>query len=284
MSVIVGETGQVEAANPSRPMPSGMRRRFAHIGIRAGVHAGLGLLGLVLLLVLWWVGTDILAAERSFVRRFSPATALPTLFDLAIGPDLWLHVAVSLKRVLIGLGIALVVGVPVGLLVGASRLADAATMPTFQFLRMISPLSWMPVAVMVFGVGDAPIYFLLAFAAVWPILLNTAAGVRQLDPHWLLLARSLAATGPETLLRVVVPGVLGHILTGLRLAIGITWIVLVPCEMLGVQAGLGYFILDTRDRLAYPELMATVIAIGIIGFLLDFLSRLLARRFASAAA
>ena len=126
---------------------------------------------------------------------------------------------------------------------------------------------------MVFGVGDSPIYFLLAFAAVWPILLNTAAGVRQLDPHWLLLSRSLAATPWETLTRVVVPGVLGHVLTGVRLAIGICWIVLVPCEMLGVSAGLGYFILDTRDRLAYPELMATVIAIGVIGYALDALAR-----------
>lgn len=247
---------------------------------RRVLHVALGLAGLVLILVLWWLGTDVLAGERSFARRFSPTTALPALVALMGGPDIWVHVAVSLKRVLIGLGIALLVGVPVGLLVGASKLAEAATTPSFQFLRMISPLSWMPVAVMVFGVGDAPIYFLLGFAAVWPILLNTAAGVRQLDPHWLLLARSLAATGPETLFRVVVPGVLGHVLTGLRLAIGITWIVLVPCEMLGVQAGLGYFILDTRDRLAYPDLMATVIAIGVIGFKLDYAARMIVQRYA----
>lgn len=260
------------AGRARRTPPTPVTRRLAHLA--------LGLSGLLLLLVLWWLGTDVLVGERSFARRFSPTTALPTLFHLAAGPDLWLHIYVSLKRVLIGLGIALLVAVPVGLLVGASRLAEAGTTPAFQFLRMISPLSWMPIAVMVFGVGDAPIYFLLAFAAVWPILLNTAAGVRQLDPHWLLLARSLAATGWETLVRVIVPGVLGHVLTGLRLAIGITWIVLVPCEMLGVQAGLGYFILDTRDRLAYPELMATVIAIGVIGYLLDLVARAVVQRYA----
>ncbi|WP_343039814.1 ABC transporter permease [Paracoccus limosus] len=118
--------------------------------------------------------------------------------------------------------------------------------------------------------------FLLAFAALWPILLNTAAGVRQLNPQWLLLSKSLAATGRETLVRVILPGVLGQILTGLRLAIGISWIVLVPCEMLGVQAGLGYFILDTRDRLAYGELVAVVLVIGVIGYLLDLLARRLA--------
>jgi NitT/TauT family transport system permease protein len=128
---------------------------------------------------------------------------------------------------------------------------------------------------MMFGVGDQPIYFMLAFAAVWPILLSTAEGVRQLQPNWLSLADSLAATRWETLRYVILPGVLGHVLTGLRLSVGIVWIVLVPCEMLGVSAGLGYFILDTRDRLAYSELMATVLMIGILGFLLDVGARML---------
>ncbi len=155
--------------------------------------------------------------------------------------------------------------------------AGAATSIAFQFLRMISPLSWMPVAVMVLGVGDYPIYFLLTFAAVWPILLSTAAGVRSLDPVWLLLSRSLAATRLEALAHVVVPGVLGHVLTGTRLAIGILWIVLVPCEMLGVSADLGYFILDTRDRLAYSELTATVLVIGFLGLFLDWIAGALHR-------
>lgn len=238
----------------------------------------LGAGGLLALLLLWWIGTDLLVAPDSFAARFSPTSALPALYELVTASDLLHHAAVSLKRVVVGLALALLIGVPVGLLVGRSRFAEAATTPSFQFLRMISPLSWMPIAVMVFGVGDAPIYFLLAFAAVWPILLNTAAGVRQLDPHWLLLSRSLAATQWETISRVVVPGVLGHVLTGVRLAIGINWIVLVPCEMLGVSAGLGYFILDTRDRLAYSELMATVIAIGVIGYALDALARAVVTR------
>jgi len=265
VTVIADETRQPAVAASRKIASAELQRR--------ALHAALGLVGLVLILIVWWLCTDIFAGEKSFARRFSPTAALPALVTLLSGADLWVHIGVSLKRVLMGLAAALAAGIPLGLLVGASRLAESATTPAFQFLRMISPLSWMPIAVMVFGVGDAPIYFLLAFAAVWPILLNTATGVRQLDRHWLLLAKSLAATRWETLTRVIIPGVLGNVLTGLRLAIGITWIVLVPCEMLGVQAGLGYFILDTRDRLAYPELMATVIAIGVIGFLLDLAAR-----------
>jgi len=157
--------------------------------------------------------------------------------------------------------------------VAMSKSFSGAAMPLFQLLRMVSPLSWMPIAVMVLGVGNAPVYFLLAFAAVWPIMLNTAAGVARLDPNWLLLARSLSATRSEIVFKVILPGITADILTGVRLAIGIIWIVLVPAEMLGVSAGLGYFILDTRDRLAYSELMAAIVLIGILGFLLDYLAR-----------
>jgi NitT/TauT family transport system permease protein len=233
----------------------------------------IGVSGLVVLLILWWIGTDVLAVPGSFVRHFSPTQAFASLVQLATQSDLPIHILVSLRRVLIGLGSALLIGVPVGLAVGGSGLLNAATSPAFQFLRMISPLSWMPLAVMVFGVGDRPIYFLLTFAAVWPILLDTAEGVRRLQPSWLRLAASLSATRWETLRYIVFPGILSHVLTGLRLAIGIVWIVLVPCEMLGVSAGLGYFILDTRDRLAYSELTAMVLIIGLLGFLLDAAAR-----------
>ena len=238
----------------------------------------LGIAGILVLLLLWWIGTDLLAAPDSFIRRFSLQSAFTTLAGLCVSSDLPIHVYASLKRVVVGLAFALLIGVPTGLAVGSLKWLEAATTPVFQFLRMISPLSWMPIAVMVFGVGDAPVYFLLTFAAVWPILLSTAAGVRQLDPRWLQLSQSLAATRWELIWHVVIPGVMGHVLTGVRLAIGILWIVLVPCEMLGVSAGLGYFILDTRDRLAYSELTATVLLIGILGFLLDALARALCRR------
>jgi NitT/TauT family transport system permease protein len=273
MSATPAENTLAAGSTAARLRPA---RRRVDSSQLARVLLGLG--GLVVLTFLWWVGTDVLTAPGSFVRNFSPTSAFISVGELLVSSDLPVHVYVSLKRILIGLAFALLIGVPTGLAVGSSGWLAAATTPAFQFLRMISPLSWMPIAVMVFGVGDRPIYFLLAFAAVWPILLSTAAGVSQLDARWLQLARSLAATRWETLWHVVVPGVLGHVLTGVRLAIGILWIVLVPCEMLGVSAGLGYFILDTRDRLAYPELMATVLLIGILGFLLDSLARGLCQR------
>lgn len=237
-----------------------------------------GIVGLAVLVLLWWLLTDVLANQQSMAQRFGPGPASVALINMLSEQEIWHHAVVSLQRVLIGLGIAAVVGIPLGLVLGWWRTVNDALSPTFQFLRMISPLSWMPIAVMVFGIGDHPVYFLLAFAAVWPVMLNTLAGVKAVDSRWLTLGQSLSASRLETWRHIVLPAITGHILTGLRLAIGVVWIVLVPCEMLGVSAGLGYFILDTRDRLDYPSLMATILLIGALGFLLDWTLRTLCQK------
>lgn len=231
------------------------------------------LLGLGAAVLLWALGVEALKERTPIAAAFAPWPAAQALWTLLSEGRLWPHAIVSLQRVGVGLLAALIVGVPLGLLIGTWKPFAQATTPLFQLLRMVSPLSWMPLAVMVLGVGDAPVYFLLAFAAVWPVMLNTAAGVAQLNPHWLLLARSLSATRWEVARRVILPGITAHILTGVRLAIGLIWIVLVPAEMLGVSAGLGYYILDTRDRLAYDELMAVILFIGVLGYGLDALAR-----------
>lgn len=227
--------------------------------------------GLALLLIIWWASTHI--SSGTLGRMFTPENALSSFKIMLTEGTLIKDTVISLSRVALGLIIALTVGVPVGLLIGCSPFSERLFMPGMQFLRMVSPLSWMPIAVMVLGVGDHPIWFLLSFAAVWPIILNTANGVRQLPPGWMLLAGSLSATRGEKLWFIILPGVRAHILTGIRLAIGILWIVLVPCEMLGVSSGLGYAILDARDRLDYSGLMALIVTIGAIGFLMDWLAR-----------
>lgn len=233
----------------------------------------LGIFGLLLLFALWHIGSLMLANSIPMALMLTPIAAMKTLFALLLETPVWTHIFASLQRVGVGLFFALLIGVPIGFALGLSPKAEQTSGPAFQFLRMISPLSWMPVVVMLFGIGNAPIYFLLAFAAVWPIILNTSSGVRNIHKPWLELGRSLSASKSEMLWRIMFPAVVGHILTGLRLAIGIVWVVLVPCEMLGVNEGLGYFILDTRDRLAYSELMAAIVLIGMIGWALDSLAR-----------
>lgn len=238
------------------------------------------LAGLLLALAAWSILTSPFIGFAPVMGSFSPARAFQALVDVLQDGRTWVHIGASLRRVGVGLGIAALIGVPAGLLVGRSQWLDRASSAVIQFIRMISPISWMPIAVMVLGIGDSPIYFLLAVSAVWPILLNTAEGVRRVDRRWIEMARSLGATEAETVRHVVVPAITAHIVTGLRLGLGVAWIVLVPAEMLGVRAGLGYAILDARDRLAYPEVMAIVLLIGCLGWAMDATTRRIqARRF-----
>lgn len=229
--------------------------------------------GLALAVALWSLGARQLSDVEAIRTAFAPTAGFAALGRLLAEGALWEHILLSLQRIGISLLLALLMAVPLGVWVGLSPLFAKLTGTLFQFLRMVSPLSWMPLAVMALGVGEAPVVFLLTFAAVWPILLNTAAGVAALDRSWLQLAHSLSATRGEVVRHIVLPGIVTHVLTGFRLALGIAWIVLVPAEMLGVSAGMGYFILDTRDRLAYDELMAGIVVIGCLGFALDVAAR-----------
>ncbi|NKY33454.1 ABC transporter permease [Nocardia speluncae] len=229
-------------------------------------------------ILLWWVLTDLVAGPGSLLREFGPQHvpgAAAQLFDRGVLlPD----IAVSMWRLLVGLLIAVTVGVPLGLLLGLHAATEHAVAPVVQFLRMISPLSWAPIAVALFGIGNQPVIFLVAAASVWPIVLNTTAGVRAIDPGLLLVARSFGASRREQLSAVVLPAIRGQVQTGFRVALGIAWVVLVPAEMLGVRSGLGYQILNARDQLAYDQVMAVIVVIGIIGYVLDSLSRMVLDR------
>jgi NitT/TauT family transport system permease protein len=239
---------------------------------------GRGAVGLLAALALWWLVTDVVAAPGDLIARFSPASAVPALVALFRSGNGLLHLVVTLERLLVGLGTAIVVGVPLGVAVGRSERLAQYTGALFQFLRMVSPLAWTPIAIIVLGVGDAPVYFLVAVAAVWPVLINAAAGVHALDPGWLQVSRSLGATRTEQLRTIVLPGIRAHLATGVRVALGTAWIVIVPAEMLGVDSGLGYAILDARDRLRYDELMGVILVVGALGFALDSLAKRLAAR------
>ncbi|MEX3925029.1 ABC transporter permease [Paraburkholderia sp. BR10936] len=242
-------------------------------------RAALGVLGLAAIVALWWLAVAALARHNALAAQFGPLAAWQALPDLISEDRLLVHICASLRRIGVGLACAIALGVPLGFVIGRIRAIEAALSPALQFLRMISPLSWMPIAVMSLGVGDPPVYFLLAFAAIWPIVMSTAAGVQHIDTRWVQLGESLAATHAEMIWHVYVPGIAAHVLTGVRLAVGVLWIVLVPAEMLGVSSGLGYLILDTRDRLAYPELVAVVLVIGALGFMIDYAARSLYHRF-----
>ena len=236
-------------------------------GLRSSIRQiAVGLCGVLVAVALWWLAVRVLPIPQQFAEGFSPSSAFGSLWQIAKSGELVRHMVPSLRRIVVGLLIAFAVGVPVGVAVGHFATARHLTNSVFQFLRMISPLAWMPVAIIMFGVGDHPVYFLIAIAAVWPIMINTAQGVRSVEPGWIRVVRTLGGD-QWSVLRRVIP----DIITGLRISMGLAWVILVPAEMLGVSSGLGYFILDARDRFAYGELMASILVIGAIGLVLDAL-------------
>jgi NitT/TauT family transport system permease protein len=229
----------------------------------------LPLLGLLVGLVVWWLLVRVLSQASPVIAEFSPGAGMSQLWIGLRSGALIRHAVASLLRVAVGLAMAVGLAVPLGLLLGLNRQLELATSAVFQFIRMISPLSWMPIAVMVFGVGDLPVFFLLAVAAIWPILLTTITAVRGINPLYIQVARGFAAEPLEIVSRIVLPAIRPNLLASIRVAVGLIWVVLAPGEMLGVSSGLGDLILDCRDRLAYGELTAVLLLIGLIGWGLD---------------
>jgi len=227
--------------------------------------------GLAIVLALWWIaGLAIEANPRlSAFQGFTVEQTLPSLVDLLTSGAAWEASVPSLVRIGEGLFWAFVIGTPVGLAIGSFRLLESMLQVPFQILRMVSPLAWMPIAVLVFATWDGAIVFLITAAAIWPIVFSTAAGVKRIDPVWLAMADNLGGSRVAVMRTVVLPAVERDILSGLRLALGVAWIVLVPAEYLGVTSGLGYAINDARDTLSYDRLAALVLLIGFIGFVLD---------------
>lgn len=243
-------------------------------------NLGPGLAGIAVLLLLWGLGGAALRADPATqaFAGFAPGPALAALTRLARSGALAAAAAASLARVGAGLAIAVALGLPAGIAIGRIAWLRQATHVPFQFLRMVSPLSWMPIAVLMFPGWNGAIVFLIAMAAIWPVVFATANGVAKLDPAWLKVARNLRAGPVARLTVVILPAIAQDVLTGVRLALGVAWIVLVPAEYLGVSSGLGYAISDARDTLDYAQLAAIVLMIGLIGFTLDAVCHAAIRR------
>jgi NitT/TauT family transport system permease protein len=239
---------------------------------------GYQFLGVLIAIGLWELIDVTLVTDPQFRHGFSPINTAHKFIGFFAEGAFTRHALPSLRRVGIGLFLAALIGIPLGLLIGYFARIHQITNAVFQFMRTTSPLAWMPIAVICFGVGDKPVCFLLAVAAIWPIVINTAHGVRSVDPVWVKVVRTLGGHDADVLRRVIIPAVIPDMLTGLRISLGVCWIVLVPAEMLGVSSGLGYYILDTRDRFDYGELMAVILIVGILGFLSDTVLAILQRR------
>jgi NitT/TauT family transport system permease protein len=250
-----------------------MRRPVSASLKRWALRAAPSFAGVAALLAIWALGGWLIERNPATAAfsGFAPRPALFRLYTMILDGSAVAAIEPSLGRVASGLAIAIALGAPIGVAVGRSALFRATTHAPFQFLRMISPLSWMPIAILAFPTWNGAIIFLIAAASIWPVVFATASGLAKLDPDWFKLAHNLGAGFWRIVVSVIVPAIAQDILTGVRLALGIAWIVLVPAEFLGVTSGLGYAINDARDTLEYDRLAALVVIIGLIGFSLDSL-------------
>ncbi|MFH2061143.1 MAG: ABC transporter permease [Pseudomonadota bacterium] len=229
------------------------------------------IIGLFLFGCLWIAATTFLFTRPEFSQfnGFMPGPTLKALLAAIQESRFWISVLASLQRIIVGIFIAAAIGIPIGILVGFYPKFRGLSYSPIQFVRMISPLSWMPIALLLFTSFESAVYFLIVMATICPIILNTIIGVLNINPQWIKMALNQGASNFQLIRTIIIPASLPYILTSLRLALGVAWIVLVPAEFLGVSSGLGYLINDARDTMAYDKLMAMIIAIGILGFILD---------------
>lgn len=230
------------------------------------------------------VGAIALGAWHAAVRS-SGSDIFPTPFEVGRGLVelaerglLVKYIVASLFRVSWGFLLAVAVGVPLGLILGWFRPAFAAINPFIQILRPISPIAWIPVAILWFGVKDAAPIFLIFLASVFPIVVSSVSAVQNMQQVYLRAAQNFGLSGPALFRRVILPAALPQILTGLRIALGVAWLVVVAAEMIAVNSGLGYLIIDARNAgKRYDLVVAGMVMIGGIGLVLDLLVRRLER-------
>jgi len=230
-----------------------------------------GLIGIVLLITCWSIIGYLIFTQPGY-EQFSGFLPIPTfksLYYLLYDIDFWRSVWASLRRIVLGISLAAFLGLPMGILIGFYSTMRLITYPPIQFLRMISPISWMPIALLVFHSFESAIIFLLVMATIWPIIINTTLGVTRVNRRWILMAINQGAKNYQLIFKIIIPSTIPYMLASLRMALGVAWIVLVPAEFLGISSGLGYIINDARDTMSYDRLMAILIAIGIIGTILD---------------
>jgi nitrate/nitrite transport system permease protein len=235
----------------------------------------LPLAGFAGLIAVWWV----IALFRSELVP-TPLQALTENLDYILHPfyrrgpgDLglgWLLIA-SVRRVLIGFLIGAAVAIPVGFLIGMSRSAMLAINPLIQVLKPVSPLAWLPIALSIFSVADPSAIFVIFITSLWSTIINTALGVSSVPKDYQDVAQMLEMPAWKKIVKIILPASLPYIFTGLRISLGIAWLVIVAVEMLTGGIGIGFFIWDEWSRINLSSVFLAVFVIGITGLVLDYL-------------
>jgi nitrate/nitrite transport system permease protein len=246
------------------------------------VRAAAMLLGLALFVLLW----QIVAKQGGRIPE--PAVvwqaALKIFADpfYSKGPNdqgIGWNVLSSLRRVGIGFGMAALVGIPLGFMLGRWRFLSDMAAPIVALLRPVSPLAWLPIGLLLFKAANAAAIYVIFICSLWPMIINTAVGVRQVPQDYLNVARVLNLPEWKVFTKILFPAVLPYMITGVRLSIGVAWLVIVAAEMLTGGVGIGFWVWDEWNNLKVEHIIIAIITIGVVGLALEQALVLLARRF-----
>jgi nitrate/nitrite transport system permease protein len=288
MTVLARVSQPVETAEPpalpapvvARPRPSRAFRRRLEAGAR-GVAAVVlpPLLTLTAVLVLWQLlgGHGGLPAPLT-VWSDSRELILHPFYDRGgVDKGLFWHVATSLSRVAVGFSLAAVCGIGLGVLVGASRWAHRGLDPVFQVLRTVPPLAWLPISLTAFHQAQPSALFVIFITSIWPIVINTAVGVRNIPQDYVNVARVLRLSPIEYFFKILMPAAAPYVFTGLRIGVGMSWLAIVASEMLLGGVGIGFFIWDQYNSSRISDILVALVWVGLTGFALDRLVALVGR-------
>ncbi len=261
MDVIIGFWNRLVGGAPGGVLPTGVRESSLRCLWRISPFAAL--------LLLWHLAARFSGWSAQVFP--GPVAVAAGMVELVESGTLARHVVASLFRVTVGFYLAMLAGIPLGIVLGRWKPAAVFFNPVIQFLRPISPLAWIPLAMLWFGIGDPPAIFLIFLASFFPLAVSTAAAAAAINPVYFRVAANFNFSRWEVLTRIVLPAMLPDILTALRISVTIAWLVVVAAEMIAVTSGLGFLILDSRNALRMDYVMDGMIVIGLIGMCLDSL-------------
>jgi len=266
------------------PIPNRRARLGAHLAAKAKEVAGVALPPIVtigVLLAIWEVVAVNFPAglpAPSVIWSDSREIILHPFFDHGgVDKGLFWHALTSLKRVAIGFSFAAVVGIALGVLVGASRLAHRGLDPIFQVLRTVPPLAWLPISLSALHQANPSALFVIFITAIWPIIINTAVGVRNVPQDYRNVGRVLRLSPFAYFFKILLPAATPYIFTGLRIGVGMSWLAIIASEMLLGGVGVGFFIWDQYNASRISDIVVALVWVGVVGFALDRLVGLLGR-------
>jgi len=224
------------------------------------------------LIAIWWL---IVRLTHSLIFP-TPWGVVTGTWELLRNGTLWEHIGASLMRVGAGFGLAVCFALPLGLWMGWVSGAYRTLNPLFQILRPSSPIAWIPIAILWFGIGDAAPIYLIFISSVFPMIVQTTVGVHTIEKRYLRAAENFGVSRRTLFQRVVIPAALPQVIVGMRIGLGVAWLVVVAAEMIALRSGLGYLIMDSRNAgNRYDLVIAGMVIIGLIGLMLDGAMRLL---------